>query len=431
MRNLFSVSKSRTSEVRLCVRCSGNVSAEDRFCVSCGHEVSAVPSTRYHGLDALRGIAMLIGIVLHSALPYIPNIEAFWPADKGSSQAMNTVFQFIHIWRMPLFFILSGFFAHLIINRGSWKNWWGNRFLRIGIPIVVFFPLMSLTIPWIFQYGKTGQLIFFYSDEGQPFHMWFLWQLMIFVVLTALFRFPYLMVVAILNGLNKIGISFTGNIFRKCKYGLSGILLRSRFPLAFIILGSLINLPTQGELIANPIASGLYFVIGYSIYKNASLFEFLKDHWRYYLIVGVLGFILLMILDSKDLVTDIYSRDLDGDEYLKAITEPFAAIKVFIEITCAMMFSYAFIGLSENKFGSYDPKLRFVSDGAYWMYLIHLPIVTFLTFLMFGWTVSVWYKFSLAIVATLAICFLTYRYMVRPTIIGILLNGKRHPWKFP
>ena len=84
---------------------------------------------RYHGLDALRGIAMLLGIVIHSAMPYIPNVGEFWPSDASSSELINTIFQFIHIWRMPLFFILSGFFANLIINRKSLKSWWGNSCL--------------------------------------------------------------------------------------------------------------------------------------------------------------------------------------------------------------------------------------------------------------------------------------------------------------
>ena len=418
------------STARLCVQCKENISTQDRFCVRCGHKAN-IDSVRYHGLDALRAVAMLLGIVLHSTLPYIPNVEAFWPADKNSSQAINAIFQFIHIWRMPLFFVLSGFFAHLVINRKSWKYWWGNRFLRIGIPIVVFFPLMSLTIPWIFQYGKTGQFVFFYSDEGQPHHMWFLWQLMIFVTFTVLFRFPYIGAAVFFNSLGRIGVSFIGNVFRKCKYVLSGILLRSRFPIAFIILASIINLPTQGELIVNPVASGLHFIIGYSLYRNASLFEFLKAQWGYYLKAGVLCFILFMILESKDLVTDIYDGDLGGGEYVRAITKPFAIIRIFTKITCAMLFSYALIGFSENKLSSYNSKWRFVSDGAYWMYLIHLPIVTLLTFLMFGWAVSVWYKFSLAVVVTSVICLLSYRYLVRPTFIGILLNGKRYPIKFP
>ncbi|SVE35681.1 uncharacterized protein METZ01_LOCUS488535, partial [marine metagenome] len=58
------------------------------------------PSTvRYHGLDALRGIAMLLGIVLHAALPYIPELpRELWPTDKNSSQAIRIIYDFIHIW---------------------------------------------------------------------------------------------------------------------------------------------------------------------------------------------------------------------------------------------------------------------------------------------------------------------------------------------
>jgi peptidoglycan/LPS O-acetylase OafA/YrhL len=422
-----------------CLACGNNNPADAQFCVRCGTSLSAHTgigtkavqdnSIRYHGLDALRGMAMLLGIVLHAALPYMPNVEAFWPADESSSHVINTIFQFIHIWRMPLFFILAGFFANLIISKKSWRSWWGNRFLRIALPIIVFFPVMSLTLPWIFKYGKTGDFIFFYSDVGQPFHLWFLWQLMIFVISTAIFRLPYLLGVGVLKALNRIGLGFIGNVFGESKSVLSSILFRSRFPIVFIILCSVINLPTQGELIVNPIASGLYFVIGYSLYGNASLFTFLKAHWRRYFLAGLVAFTLYMILESKNLVTDIYSTDMKGDEYLKAISEPFAIIIVSIKIICGVLFSYAFIGLAEKRFGAYNPRLRFISDGAYWMYLIHLPIVTFITFFMFNFHMPIEIKFLIAIVMTSIICMGTYKYFVRSTPIGILLNGRRYPFK--
>jgi len=422
-----------------CPRCGYDNPEVHQFCGGCGTPLSAHTgidveagqdnSIRYHGLDALRGMAMLLGIVLHAALPYIPNVEAFWPADESSSHVINTIFQFIHIWRMPLFFILAGFFANLIISKKSWKSWWGNRFLRIGLPIIVFFPLMSLTLPWIFKYGETGEFTFFYSDEGQPFHLWFLWHLMIFVVLTAIFRLPYLGGVGLVNGLNRIGLGFIGNMFRKSRSVLSVILFRSRFPVVFISFCSVINLPTQGELIINPIASGLYFVIGISLYGNASLFKFLKAHWRYYFLAGLVVFSLYVILESKNLVTDIYSADMKGDEYLRAISEPFAAITVSIKIICGVLFSYAFIGLAEKRFGAYNPRLRFLSDGAYWMYLIHLPIVTLITFFMFNLPIPIEIKFLIAIVMTSIVCLGTYKYFVRSTPIGILLNGRRYPFK--
>ncbi len=389
-------------------------------------------STRYHGLDALRGIAMLLGIVLHAALPYMPNIEAFWPGDKNSSHVVTAIFHFIHIWRMPLFFILTGFFANLIISRKSWSAWWGNRLLRIGLPIVVFSPLMSATLPWIFAYGKTGEFTTFYSNEGLPFHLWFLWHLIIFVIITAIFRFLYLGGVGILMNLNRIGLGFIDIILCKSRSVLSGILFQSRFPITFIIACIIVNFSTGGELIVNVGASLLYFGFGYSLYNNHSLFIFLKAHWRDYFLAGIIGYSLFMMvtlaIDSK-LQPDIYNRSVTSSAETGWDIESLWLLQYLLKITCAVLFSYAFIGLSERQFGSYNPKLRFISDGAYWMYLIHLPIVTIITFSMFSLNIPVGVKFIIAIGATSIICLVTYKYLVRHTPIGILLNGRRYPFK--
>ena len=424
-----------------CPSCGKDNPVDFQFCIECGASLNALTdsnvgtvkdhSIRYHGLDALRAMAMLLGIVLHAALPYIPNIQEFWPADKSSSHVINTVFQFIHIWRMPLFFILAGFFANLVVSKKSWESWWGNRFLRIGLPMVVFAPLMSLTLPWIFKYGETGEFVFFSSGEGQPFHLWFLWHLMIFVVFTIIFRLSYLFAIRVLNGLNRVGLSFISKASRKFKSVLSTILFRSRFPILFIIVCSVINMPTRGELIVNPIASGLYFAIGYSLYRNSSLFMFLKTHWRYYFLAGIIGFTLYMslnIAESTKLATDIYSDDITSTVE-KDFSELLGLLQYLLKIICGVLFSYAFIGLSEKRFGSDNAKLRFISDGAYWIYLIHLPIVTLVTFFMFNLQMPVDIKFLIAIVITSVICLGTYKYCVRSTPIGILLNGRRYPFK--
>jgi hypothetical protein len=41
-------------------------------------------SDRYYGLDALRAVAMALGIVLHASLPYFNTFE-LWPSDDGES----------------------------------------------------------------------------------------------------------------------------------------------------------------------------------------------------------------------------------------------------------------------------------------------------------------------------------------------------------
>jgi len=75
---------------------------------------------RYYGLDALRGGMMLLGVVLHSAEFYIsrplPQMVGF-PLDRNSSYLFDLVFHFIHSFRMPLFFVLAGFFAALLVEK--------------------------------------------------------------------------------------------------------------------------------------------------------------------------------------------------------------------------------------------------------------------------------------------------------------------------
>ena len=155
----------------------------------------------------------------------------------------------------------------------------------------------------------------------------------------------------------------------------------------------------------------------------------MKAHWRAYFLGGILSFILYMVLASKNTLPDIYGANLAGDEYLKAILETFAVIMISVKTIGAFLFSYAFIGLAEKHFGSYNPRVRFISDGAYWMYLIHLPTVTLITFFMFNLQLPIEIKFVTAILMTSVICITTYKVFVRSTPIGILLNGKRHPFQ--
>ena len=98
---------------------------------------------------------------------------------------------------------------------------------------------------------------------------------------------------------------------------------------------------------------------------------------------------------------------------------------IVLKATCAILFSYGFIGLSEVKFGTDSHTWRWLSDSAYWVYLVHLPIVTMITFAMFSISIPVEIKFIVSIVLTSVIGVVTYKYLVRGTVIGLLLNGKR------
>jgi peptidoglycan/LPS O-acetylase OafA/YrhL len=70
---------------------------------------------------------------------------------------------------------------------------------------------------------------------------------------------------------------------------------------------------------------------------------------------------------------------------------------------------------------------RYLADASYWIYLTHLPLVLALQGVVapLGWP---WFvKFPLIVTATLAVLLLSYHYLVRPTRLGVLLNGRRYP----
>ena len=98
---------------------------------------------------------------------------------------------------------------------------------------------------------------------------------------------------------------------------------------------------------------------------------------------------------------------------------------VILKMSSAVLLSFSFIGLAEQKFSNLNPIVRFISDSSYWVYLILLLLVAFITFFMFKITIFAELKFLIAIILTSAICLITYKYFVRSTIIGILLNGKK------
>ena len=102
---------------------------------------------------------MLLGILLHASLPYFSRIagfESFWSADDDQSVLLFLVFDFIHTWRMPVFFLLAGFFAHLVLDRRAMSVFALDRLKRIGVPLVLFGAVMAIIIPPIWVYGWFG-----------------------------------------------------------------------------------------------------------------------------------------------------------------------------------------------------------------------------------------------------------------------------------
>ena len=93
-------------------------------------------SERRHDLDALRAFAMLLGIALHGAIPYAPGFP--WTIqDSRTSEVFLLLFMIIHGFRMPLFFLISGYFTMMMWRQRGLGALLRQRALRILVPCLL------------------------------------------------------------------------------------------------------------------------------------------------------------------------------------------------------------------------------------------------------------------------------------------------------
>ena len=96
---------------------------------------------RRHDLDALRAIAMLLGIALHVGLGYVPGWIITDDGDPRmlhkTSDSFQLMFNIIHGFRMPLFFLVSGFFTAMLWRKRGVNSLLKHRYARIFIPCML------------------------------------------------------------------------------------------------------------------------------------------------------------------------------------------------------------------------------------------------------------------------------------------------------
>jgi len=93
---------------------------------------------RLHALDAIRGIALLLGLLLHGSISFWPGLDSvgFPVSDNSKSMTLTYMFYVLHMFRMTVFFLIAGFFAHLSLTRKGYPVFLKDRFKRIAIPMI-------------------------------------------------------------------------------------------------------------------------------------------------------------------------------------------------------------------------------------------------------------------------------------------------------
>jgi surface polysaccharide O-acyltransferase-like enzyme len=378
------------------------------------------PPRRYHSLDALRAAMMLLGLVLHSAASYtLGPLGRAWPyQDARTSVAFDLLLFFIHLFRMPVFFLVSGFFAALLYRRDGPGGFARNRGRRVLLPLVLFWPFVVPTagLGFVFALERIGAAAPWRElTGGEPLahkpllgHLWFLYDLL-WLYAAALVVVPFAVAtpVRVRDGANALVRSIVTS-----RWGV--------FVLAAATVVTLLPMPVAGietsAAIVPPLrvlaAYGVFFAFGWMLYGNRDVIASLGGRWKTSLATGLSSSVVYLIV--------LAGRPIDNPVGAHAAGVALASLSIWLLI-------FGILGCFVRRLDAPRPLVRYFSDASYWMYLAHLPVVIWLAGVLAHLTAPAWVKFGIVLAGTTLVTTITYHYLVRSTAIGALLSGRRYP----
>jgi glucans biosynthesis protein C len=372
-------------------------------------------STRLFFMDNLRAIAMVTGIFFHAALAYSPMIHSIWPSANPQNHWLFDLFAWgSHLFRMPVFFVMAGFFCALVLKKSDGFTFMKNRLIRIALPLVIFLPILSIAMMFIIQYGleqiqnKNPFLNFIQTLMALPeppaaplntMHLWFLYHLLFLYLLT-----------------------YVGHILLSPKLANW---CTSRKPTQLLLLLIAASIPAL-YAVSVPFPApewvfpalwalwfyGLFFALGYGFFTKPQLIEQFEEKLPLWLVIGLITYLIYYYLLPNQLLPE---------------QQPQGLIKlaiIVLEATSAVLLTLSAVLYAKRYLNSNSAFMRYISKVSYWVYIVHLPLLFFIQFLLIDLTWHMSIKFLVSSFTTLAISIISFHLLVSWTWLSRMLVSK-------
>jgi glucan biosynthesis protein C len=333
-------------------------------------------------MDAARGVLMSLGVILHGALVFS---DTNWAIQNEHTSVFFTyIVDFIHLFRMPAFFIVSGFFCHMSLKRYGSNIFIKKRVPRIVVPMLVtalvLNTLQNLLLAHYHQQPISLLDSSYWLTGRWVSHLWFL-HVILFYFLASVVLYEYAQRPLVLLA------NFFSQIIEKSKGGF----------LLVLPLGSLITLKISYEILDTPIYSfsiseaisfSLFFAFGALLnYQRNLLNVFIKPN------PFILLFIAAILLTRTVLVEPSYTVSYVVDLYLTHL---------LTWTLCSVCF-YIFIRLFRRP----SAGLKYLAAASYSVYLFHHLLIIGFGIILINLELNIMVKFiiliSLTYICTLAI----------------------------
>jgi len=397
---------------------------------------------RYHALDRVRALAMLLGVVYHAMVLRIFT-EGVFPGAMGRLAPSKLLVDWLHSFRMPLFFLIAGFFARMMLGKYGTREFLRRRYWRIGLPLLIgmftFGPIYVLTRELVSRLpsfgpggprfrppgGKmpswppvgdlAGRIFGPYERFIQLNHLWFLWYLLVFVTVAPVLAKGMALVARALRvgGGDRLGLGL-----RLVRLGLAPVLLA-----AVATPALLITRPRRGWFLG--LAGGIfrafpdflfhydvdmlfyfaYFLVGWWLHREQDALPSVARAWPPNLVVGLAAFGAAFGLEGKYGGGPSSTTD-------PGIYRPVAFAAYCLGSACT---SFAIIGVFLRHLNSSSRTWRYLADTALWVYLVHQPLVLLGLAACRPFHMPWWAQTAAVSAAAVASSLLLYEVMVRRT----------------
>lgn len=367
-------------------------------------------SERKYFIDWLRIILIFSVFLYHIGMYFNP---WYWHVKTDITvEWLNDIMRFLHLWRMPLLFLVSGVGTFYALKHRTIKQYLKERTVRLYIPLTIgIFTLVPIQvyIEKITEYNSLGTFYLHMFDGIYPegnfswHHLWFL----VYLFLIALIISPFL------NYLR----SEKFEVIRQRMIRVASKPLGLNWVL-FILIGSQAILreyfPDQTNALYNDWAYFVYyflfFLAGFIFITDNNLVEHIKEQRRLYLVQTIIATVFLFSISS------LFSNETLMD-WLYGITG------IVIGWSC----SIAALGYAKRYMNKNSKWRGILNEGIYPFYLLHQPIIIVLGYYFKPVAMPVILKMIVMTLSSFAISALLYwllikRFNVTRVMFGLKLK---------
>ncbi|GAB3992241.1 hypothetical protein GCM10028807_24890 [Spirosoma daeguense] len=370
----------------------------------------ATPNRRYD-LDWLRVIAIITLLFYHTGMIYV---SWGWHIQSAEhSKLMETVMSWLHHWRMPLLFFISGAGTFFALKKRTFGTYAGERVRRLFIPLLFgMFVIVppQIYIEWLFRGRFSGSYADFYPEvfNFQPYsdggkggafswhHLWFVCYLFFYSLLSIpVFRWLK----------SDSGQRFTDRIGRSIARRGGALWLVGFLILNDVALGGFF--PNETHALINDWAyfmkNLILFWLGYLLISRQAFWQIIADQRRYFLAAtlvctvifySVRGFVGYEAIHASRLITTLFSFNNLGLTWFSVL----------------MTIGYGYRYLNKNH--RILPQLN---EAVYPFYILHQTVIVLIGYYVLTHTELGVYDGFLAIsLSSLVVCVSIYLLLIRP-----------------